>query len=96
MESHYQNVVYLTLKLMSVYVVDAEYRTSSGRIDLLIKTDRYIYVMEFKYNGTAQEAIDQIESKRYALPFINDSREVIKVGVNFDGSTRNIAGWIIR
>lgn len=52
--------------------------------------------MEFKYNGTAQEAIDQIESKEYALPFINDSREVIKVGVNFDGATRNIAGWIIR
>ena len=58
--------------------------------------DRYIYVMEFKYNGTAQEAIDQIESKGYALPFINDSREVIKVGVNFDGATRHIAGWIIR
>lgn len=96
MESHYQNVVYLTLKLMSAYVDDAEYRTSAGRIDLLIKTDRYIYVMEFKYNGTAQEAINQIESKGYALPFINDSREVIKVGVNFDGVTRNIAGWIIR
>lgn len=96
MESHYQNVVYLTLKLMSAYVVDAEYRTSVGRIDLLIKTDRYIYVMAFKYNGTAQEAINQIESKGYALPFINDSREVIKVGVNFDGATRNIAGWIIR
>lgn len=95
-ESHYQNVVYLTLKLMSVYVVDAEYRTSAGRIDLLIKTDRYIYVMEFKYNGTAQEAMDQIESKGYALPFMNDSREVIKVGVNFDGATRNIGGWIIR
>lgn len=95
-ENHYQNVVYLTLKLMSVYVVDTEYRTSAGRIDLLIKTDRYIYVMEFKYNGTAQEAMDQIESKGYALPFINDSRDVIKVGVNFDGATRNIGGWIIR
>lgn len=95
-ENHYQNVVYLTLKLMSVYVVDAEYRTSAGRIDLLIKTDRYIYVMEFKYDGSAQEAIDQIESKDYALPFACDDRDIIKVGVNFNKETRNIGEWIIR
>lgn len=47
---------------MSVYVVDGEYRTSNGRIDILIKTDKYIYVMEFKYDGSAQEAIDQIDT----------------------------------
>lgn len=95
-ESHYQNVVYLTLKLMSVYLVDGEYRTSNGRIDLLIKTDRYIYVMEFKYDGSAREAIDQIESKEYYLPFEADDREIIKVGVNFSSQTRNIENWIIR
>ncbi len=95
-ENHYQNVVYLTLKLMSVYLVDAEFRTSDGRIDLLIRTDKYIYVMEFKYNGSAQEAMDQIESKEYPLPFAMDSRTIIKVGVNFSGETRNIDNWIIR
>ena len=95
-ENHYQNVVYLTLKLMSVYLVDAEFRTSNGRIDLLVRTDKYIYVMEFKYDGSAQEAIDQIESKEYPLPFAMDSRTIIKVGVNFSGKTRNIENWIIR
>lgn len=95
-ENHYQNVVYLTLKLMSVYLVDAEFRTSDGRIDLLVRTDKYIYVMEFKYNGSAQEAMDQIESKEYPLPFAMDSRTIIKVGVNFSGETRNIENWIIR
>ena len=95
-ENHYQNVVYLTLKLMSVYLVDAEFRTSNGRIDLLVRTDKYIYVMEFKYNGSAQEAMDQIESKEYPLPFAMDSRTIIKVGVNFSGKTRNIENWIIR
>ena len=95
-ENHYQNVVYLTLKLMSVYLVDAEFRTSNGRIDLLVRTDKYIYVMEFKYNGSAQEAIDQIESKEYPLPFAMDSRTIVKVGVNFSGKTRNIENWIIR
>ena len=95
-ENHYQNVVYLTLKLMSIYLVDAEFRTSDGRIDLLVRTDKYIYVMEFKYNGSAQEAMDQIESKEYPLPFAMDSRTIIKVGVNFSGETRNIDNWIIR
>lgn len=95
-ENHYQNVVYLTLKLMSVYLVDAEFRTSDGRIDLLVRTDKYIYVMEFKYNGSAQEAMDQIESKDYPLPFAMDSRTIIKVGVNFSVETRNIDNWIIR
>ena len=95
-ENHYQNVVYLTLKLMSVYLVDAEFRTSNGRIDLLVRTDKYIYVMEFKYDGSAQEAMDQIESKEYPLSFAMDSRTIIKVGVNFSGKTRNIENWIIR
>ena len=95
-ENHYQNVVYLTLKLMSVYLVDADFRTSNGRIDLLVRTDKYIYVMEFKYDGSAQEAIDQIESKEYPLPFAMDSRTIVKVGVNFSGKTRNIENWIIR
>lgn len=96
LENHYQNVVYLTLKLMSVYVVDAEYRTSNGRIDLLIKTDEYIYIIEFKFDGSATEAIQQIESKEYALPFATDSRTIIKVGVNFSKETRNIQEWIIK
>ena len=59
-------------------------------------TDRYIYVMEFKYDGSAREAIDQIESKEYYLPFEADDREIIKVGVNFSSQTRNIENWIIR
>lgn len=96
MENHYQNVLYLTMKLMSVYVVDAEYRTSNGRIDLLIKTDKFIYIMEFKLDGSAEEAIEQIESKGYALPFVADGREIIKVGVNFSKSTRNLDRWIIK
>ncbi len=95
-ENHYQNVIYLTLKLMSVYVVGAEYRTSNGRIDLLIKTDKYIYIIEFKLNGSAEEAIAQIESKGYALPFASDPRKIIKIGVNFSKETRNVDEWIVR
>ena len=52
--------------------------------------------MEFKLDGSAEEAIEQIESKGYALPFVADGREIIKVGVNFSKSTRNLDRWIIK
>ena len=62
----------------------------------LVRTDKFIYVMEFKYNGSAQEAMDQIESKDYPLPFAMGPRTIVKVGVNFSGKTRNIDNWIIK
>ena len=77
------------------YYVDAEYRTSDGRIDLLLKTDDYIYVMELKLNGTAQDAIDQIDAKCYTLPFRTDGRKLFKIGISFSKTTRNIDDWII-
>ena len=58
-EVHYQNVLFIVSKLMGFYV-KAEYHTSSGRIDLVLQTDRYVYVMEFKLDGTAEEALQQI------------------------------------
>jgi hypothetical protein len=94
LENHYQNVLFIVTKLMGLYV-KAEYHTSEGRIDLVLQTDKYIYVMEFKLNGTAEEALQQINDKNYTLPFAVDNRKVIKVGVNFSSKTRNIDRWII-
>ena len=94
LELHYQNVLFIVYKLLGFYV-QAEYHTSNGRIDMVLKTDRYIYVMEFKFDGSAEEALKQIEEKGYAVPFANDSRQLIKVGVNFSSKTRNIDSWIV-
>jgi hypothetical protein len=88
------DVIYLVTKLMGLYV-KAEYHTSEGRIDLVLQTDKYIYVMEFKLNDTAEEALQQINDKNYTLPFAVDNRKVIKVGVNFSSKTRNIDRWIL-
>ncbi len=77
------------------YNTQAEYHTSEGRIDLVVKTTDYIYVMEFKLEGTAEEAIAQIEEKHYARPFETDSRKLFKIGINFSNKTRNIERWII-
>ena len=94
MELHYQNVLFIIFKLVGFYT-EAEYHTSEGRIDLILKTEKYVYVMEFKLNGTAEEALQQINDKQYALPFAADSREVFKIGVNFSNTTRNIERWVV-
>jgi hypothetical protein len=95
LENHYQNVLFILTKLLGFYV-KAEYHTSEGRIDLLLQTDDFTYVMEFKLDGTAEEALRQIEDKHYALPFEGDAhRKLVKVGVNFSSATRNIERWAV-
>ena len=94
LELHYQNVLFIIFKLLGFYT-EAEYHTSEGRIDLVIKTNRFIYLMEFKLEGSAEEALKQINDKHYAVPFQTDGRKVYKIGVNFSNKTRNIQKWIV-
>ena len=94
LELHYQNVLFIVFKLVGFYV-KVEYHTSEGRVDLVLQTDRFIYVMEFKLNGTAEEALRQINEKQYARPFETDGRKLFKVGVNFSKKSRNIEKWIV-
>ena len=93
-ELHYSNVLYIVFKLLGFYT-QVEYHTSNGRIDLVLQTPDYIYVMEFKLNGTAEEALQQINDKGYALPFATDARTLYKIGVNFSPETRNIERWVV-
>ena len=93
-ELHYSNVLYIVFKLLGFYT-QVEYHTSNGRIDLVLQTPDYIYVMEFKLNGTAEEALQQINDKGYALPFASDTRALYKIGVNFSPETRNIERWVV-
>lgn len=93
-ERHYHNVVYLTMTLLGFYV-RSEYRTSDGRCDAVVKTDRFIYIFEFKYNSSARAALNQIKEKNYKAPFTADSRKIITIGVNFSSETRNINDYII-
>ena len=94
-ELHYQNVLFIVFRLAGLYT-NVEYHTSRGRIDLVLQTDSYVYVMEFKLDGTAEQALQQIEDKQYALPFAKDSRRVYSIGVNFSSETRNIDKWIVK
>lgn len=93
-ERHYQVVFYLVFKLMGQYT-QAEVRSARGRADAVVKTPKYIYVFEFKLNGTAEEALKQIDEKGYLIPYQCDGREVVKVGVEFSKESRNIGEWLL-
>ena len=95
LELHYQNILFIVFKLVGFYV-KAEYHTSEGRVDLVLQTDKYTYVMEFKFDSTAEEALRQINEKHYARPFEADTtRTLYKIGVNFSSNTRNIEKWLV-
>ena len=92
-ERHYQVVVYLIFKVMGQFT-QAEVHSSKGRADAIVQTPDYVYVFEFKLNGTAEEALQQINDKGYAEPFKADKRKVVKVGVEFSAETRNVKRWL--
>ena len=94
LELHYQNVLFIVFRLMGFYT-KVEYHTAQGRIDLVLQTKNYCYVMEFKLNGTAEEALAQIDAKQYAAPFAHSGKKIFKIGVNFSSKTRNIDRWIV-
>lgn len=92
-ERHYQVVFYLVFKLMGQFT-GAEVRSARGRADAVVKTPKYIYVFEFKLNGTAEQALQQIDEKGYLIPYQVDGRELVKVGVEFSAEKRNIDRWL--
>ena len=92
-EKYFQNVFYLIFKLLGFYT-EVERNTSDGRMDAVVKTPQYIYVFEFKLDAPAQEALAQINSKEYALPFSADERKLYKVGVSFSSETRKVNEWV--
>lgn len=95
MERHYQNILFIIFRIFGFYT-HVEYHTSQGRVDLVLQTDHFTYVMEFKLDGTAEEALRQIDEKHYAAPFANDrQRKLFKVGVNFSKETHGIEKWIV-
>ena len=94
-ENHYQTVIFIICKLIG-FIVEAEYKIVNGRIDMIVRTDNFLYLFEFKFDKSAKEALEQIDSKDYPLAFQQDERKLYKVGVNFSSQTKNIDEYIIQ
>ena len=92
-ERFFHYTLYLIFRLISVYTVYTEKEQSQGRADCIVETDDYIYIFEFKRDGTADEALVQIEAKGYARPYEADPRTLYKIGVNFSSETGTVEDW---
>ena len=93
-ELYFQNVLYVLFRLLGLYV-DVERHTTDGRMDILIQTPQYIYILELKIDQGADVALRQIEEKQYAAPFAHDDRRVFKIGVSFSSATRRLREYLI-
>lgn len=93
-EIHFQNMMAIIAKMLGLSV-RTEVHSAAGRCDMQILTERYVYIFEFKINGSAEEAMAQIHEKRYYAPFEADLRMIILIGANFLTSTRNLDHWIV-
>ena len=92
-ERYFQYTFYLILRLVSVYTVYVEKAQSQGRVDGIVETPHYVYIFEFKLDGTAAEALRQIEEKGYAREYAADSRKLYKIGAAFSSETGTIGDW---
>lgn len=91
-ELYFQNVVWVIFKMIGFYT-EVERHTTDGRMDMLIKTQEYIYILEFKLDKSADEALQQIKTKQYVKPFEHDGRKIYEIGINFSTSTKRIDSW---
>ena len=92
-ERYFQYTFYLIMRLISVYTVHIEKVQSQGRVDCIVETPQYIYIFEFKLDGSADEALLQIEEKGYAREYKSDSRVIYKIGASFSSETGTIEDW---
>ena len=91
-EGHYQQLLYVIFSLFGRYV-DVEVHTPTGRVDIVMKTAKALYLFELKLNMSAQAAINQIDLKDYSSKFALSGLPIVKVGINFDPERRTIGDW---
>ncbi len=94
-ENHYKTIFYLIFTLATDYCVRTEQCSAAGRCDALIETEDTIYLFEFKLDGTAEEALQQIDDKGYAIQYEARDKKIVKIGVNFEKDRRTIERWVV-
>ncbi len=93
-ERGFETTFFLIFDLLGIQI-ETEFKTATGRVDAVVRTDTSVFVMEFKYDKSAQAALAQIDEKGYMLPFARDGRKLYKVGVNFSDKLQTIDEWVI-
>lgn len=92
MEATYHIIVNIIFQMVSIDA-RSEIEVSGGRIDMVAQNSKYVYVIEFKLDGTPQEALRQIDDKGYLIPWSAGNRKVFKIGIIFSSKTHTISAW---
>ncbi|MCR5621644.1 MAG: ATP-binding protein [Treponema sp.] len=98
-ENHYKTIFFLIARLCTPFVVHTEEASAAGRSDMTVETQDAVYVFEFKLDGTVEEALAQIDSKGYLIPYEASvgadgrPKKLFKIGASFDAQTRTLGGW---
>ena len=95
-ERYFQYTFYLILRMISCFTVYVEKEQSEGRVDCVVETPAHVYIFEFKRDGSAEEALRQIEAKGYAREYEADTRNLHQIGCNFSSETGTIDGWLMK
>lgn len=93
-ETYFKNNLYLIFKLLG-FNPQTEEETCHSRSDIILKTRRFIYILELKVDGTPEEAMAQIKANGYAEPYMLDGRKIIQLGVNYSSKENNIDSWLV-
>jgi hypothetical protein len=94
-ERDFQTVFYLIFNLMGAYI-RVEEKSAIGRADAVVYVPDAVYVFELKFDGSAEDAIKQIDEKGYLIPYSADGKRLVKIGVNYDSDQRTIVDWIVK
>jgi ATP-dependent exoDNAse (exonuclease V) beta subunit len=92
-ERYYQSLFYALFTLIGL-TIEAEVQTNEGRIDCVVQTDNTIYIIEFKLNGTKEQALQQIHDNHYSLKYQGSDKSIVLLGVEFDQNSRNLGDFI--
>lgn len=95
-ERFFQYTFYLLMKMISCYTVYIEKEQSEGRVDCIVETPKFVYVLEFKRDGSAEEALEQIDEKGYAKSYAADDRKLLRIGVSFSSKTGTVEDFRVR
>lgn len=93
-EDHFRTAIYMLFTLMGYYA-RMEERVASGRMDLAVETDRYVYIFEFKIDRSAAEAIAQIRERRYWAKYQSSAKQIYLIGANFNTKSRHLDSYLI-
>ena len=93
-EGFYEYTFYLIFSMLNVYA-RTQVKCAGGEIDVVVEMPDTTYVFELKVNGTAQQALDQIDRKGYATPYRTEGRKVVKVGIQFDRDTMTVGDYLV-